>query len=447
MKLSEKQLIIHEREYSPNRSVNFTLHCLTVLFAFLLLAAYWLDEMRPDAVTFRIGGAIALGALLLPQLLMLKKSLLYARFTKYVTLFCLFVFTAVITTTLNFHATLFLLLPMLLAMQYQSRAVGIFALISSLLCTVAAPVISFLMGWWDVAYLEKLLNYCSLTVSSSPVQLYAAMDSLENILLRMALPHAVMVLLTALAMFHVISHSKRTLKARLAALHSTRRISNIQYDLLEGMACVIESRDGTTGTHVINTKKYVSLMLDYILEHHLYPDLVTPEYADILKNAALMHDVGKIAIPDTVLRKPGRYTEEDYKAMQEHPKLGSLMLERAFAQTMDRGMLNTIREVVETHHENWDGSGYPRGLVGSQTPLGGRITAVADVFDAMVARRQYKEGLPVSVAYDFIEGNAGVKFDPDVVRIFLAIRPQVEQYLRQRGEMPPETLTPDTAAT
>lgn len=219
----------------------------------------------------------------------------------------------------------------------------------------------------------------------------------------------------------------QTKKIKEQALERIR----MQESVIEGMAAIIESRDNSTGEHVRNTKRYVSMMADYILENNIYPEEVDEKFTVYIRNAAPLHDVGKILISDVILNKPGRFTPEEFEIMKTHAFLGGDIVEKILAGNAEPELLQMARDIVCCHHEKWDGSGYPRGLRGSEIPLSARIMAVADVFDALVCKRVYKEAMAEEHAFSILREDAGKHFDPVLVDVFFAIREDVHQYLQE----------------
>ncbi|MDO4166386.1 MAG: cache domain-containing protein [Eubacteriales bacterium] len=210
----------------------------------------------------------------------------------------------------------------------------------------------------------------------------------------------------------------------------SQKMIQLQENVVEGMATLIESRDGDTGQHVRSTKRYVAMMVDYMYEHRLHPDEVDQEYMTRICNAAPLHDVGKIMISDTILNKPGRFTPEEFAVMQTHSEIGGRIVKDILGEGMDQELIQIASDVAHYHHEKWDGSGYPEGLKGTEIPLSARIMAVADVFDALVSKRVYKDAMGVEEAYAILQEDAGTHFDPELVDIFVKIRNQVEAYLK-----------------
>lgn len=221
----------------------------------------------------------------------------------------------------------------------------------------------------------------------------------------------------------------QTKKIKEQALERIR----MQESVIEGMAAIIESRDNSTGEHVRNTKRYVSMMADYMLENNIYPEEVDEKFTVYIRNAAPLHDVGKILISDVILNKPGRFTPEEFEIMKTHAFLGGDIVEKILAGNAEPELLQMAKDIVCCHHEKWDGSGYPRGLRGSEIPLSARIMAVADVFDALVCKRVYKEAMAEEHAFSILREDAGKHFDPVLVDVFFAIREDVHQYLQENA--------------
>ncbi len=154
-----------------------------------------------------------------------------------------------------------------------------------------------------------------------------------------------------------------------------------------------------------------------------YKDLLTPTYIELMSKSAPLHDIGKIAIPDDILLKPGKHTPEEFAIMKTHAQRGYDMLKRAGDYMGEQGgFLTLAMEIAGSHHEKWDGSGYPKGLAGKAIPLSARLMAIADVFDALLSRRSYKESMSVEQTMAIILEGKGSHFDPEVVDAFMSIQ-------------------------
>ena len=182
--------------------------------------------------------------------------------------------------------------------------------------------------------------------------------------------------------------------------------------IVQRLGRAAEYKDNETGMHVIRMSHFSKLLA--------LAAGCSPAWAEDLLNAAPMHDVGKIGIPDAVLLKPGPLDADEWATMRRHPEIGAEIIGE-----YPSGVLQLAREIALAHHEKWDGSGYPRGLAGEAIPLSARIVAIADVFDALTTRRPYKEPWPVQDALDHIAAQAGKHFDPALVALFAPLLPQL----------------------
>ncbi|MCR4691933.1 MAG: HD domain-containing protein [Lachnospiraceae bacterium] len=196
-------------------------------------------------------------------------------------------------------------------------------------------------------------------------------------------------------------------------------IAHMQNGLIYVLADMVESRDKNTGDHVRKTAAYVRLIMEKMREKGLYSDMLTDEYMEDVANSAPLHDVGKIMVSDVILNKPDRLTDEEYELMKQHTTAGSKIISSAMALVSNTGYLQEAKNLATYHHERWDGKGYPSGLAGEAIPLSARIMAVADVFDALVSRRSYKEPFSFEKSMEIIEEGAGTQFDPQIARLFV----------------------------
>ena len=192
------------------------------------------------------------------------------------------------------------------------------------------------------------------------------------------------------------------------------------------MATVVESRDNSTGGHIRRTSEGVRLLMDEIMKDN--PWNLTTEFYDNIIKAAPMHDLGKIAVDDAILRKPGRYTDEEFAIMKTHAAEGARIVHEILKNTPDEHFRILAENVAHYHHERYDGSGYPMGLKGEEIPLEARIMAIADVYDALVSKRVYKDSLSFEKAHQIIMEGMGKHFDKQLERYYLAAKPHLEAY-------------------
>lgn len=198
------------------------------------------------------------------------------------------------------------------------------------------------------------------------------------------------------------------------------RLSGMQSGMITFMAEIVENRDDNTGGHIRRTAAYVEQIAKELKRQGVYPEILSDRYMRDMIVAAPLHDIGKIHIPDAVLNKPGRLSEEEFAVMKTHTTAGEELLKHAREELGESGYLNTAVEMAAYHHEWWNGRGYPYGISGEEIPLCARIMAVADVFDALTSKRCYKDAMPVEKAYAIIREESGTHFDPAVAEAFFA---------------------------
>lgn len=193
----------------------------------------------------------------------------------------------------------------------------------------------------------------------------------------------------------------------------------IQTVSIRALAHLAETRDPETGNHILRTQSYVNIIAKGLSKLPKYKDILNEDFVDLLTKSAPLHDIGKVGIPDTILLKPGKLDEDEWKIMKTHAELGAHSLELAEKDVEETvGFLKLAKEIAHWHHERWDGTGYPDGLLGENIPLSARIMAVADVFDALVTERVYKPRISIEKARWSILNDSEGHFDPDVLMVF-----------------------------
>ena len=211
------------------------------------------------------------------------------------------------------------------------------------------------------------------------------------------------------------------------------RLFKNQLGTIMMMAELVESRDGNTGGHIKRTAEYVKIITRQLLEDGKYPETITPNFVRDTATAAPLHDVGKISVPDHILNKPGKLTDEEFAIMKGHAATGRKILMDAVDMTEHSTYLDYAIEMAGAHHEWWTGRGYPDGLKGEEIPLCARIMAIADVFDALVSKRVYKPGMPLEKAYSIIREETGTHFDPVCVEAFFKAQEKIEKVLKSHN--------------
>jgi len=206
-----------------------------------------------------------------------------------------------------------------------------------------------------------------------------------------------------------------------------RRIEKYNEKMVINFATLVETRDNSTGGHIKRTKEYVKIILEEMEASRQYNNILTKDYIKNVQNAAPMHDLGKIGVPDYILQKPAKLTDEEFAQMKIHAPRGGDIVRETFSNLDEPEFEKIAYEVARYHHEKWNGKGYPDGLTGKQIPIHARIMAIADVFDAVSAKRCYRDALPLETCFKIIEEGAGVDFDPNLVQLFLEAREKVEE--------------------
>jgi len=222
---------------------------------------------------------------------------------------------------------------------------------------------------------------------------------------------------TPVLMKRIESHleTDKLIKKSLVTMH---RLHNATIGVL---ANLVESRDKITGKHIERTQGYLKILIDEILNKEVYADEVASWDLSLLLPSAQLHDVGKIVISDVILNKPGRFTPEEYDMIKTHSNEGVRIINEIIKKTEEDDFLIYARRFAGSHHEKWNGSGYPDGLAGEQIPLEGRVMAIADVYDALVSERPYKQPFTHEKAVEIIKSDSGTHFDPTLVEVFLSV--------------------------
>ena len=202
-------------------------------------------------------------------------------------------------------------------------------------------------------------------------------------------------------------------------------ISKMQNALIITLADLVESRDENTGQHIKKTAAYVRIILEELKREGVYKDQLTDSFIENVVNSAPLHDIGKIAVPDSILNKPGKLTKEEFDLMKTHTTAGGKIIGSIIDTVPNSHYLDEAKNLATFHHERWDGKGYPTGLAGEDIPLSARIMAVADVFDALVSKRSYKEGFSYEKAFSIIEEESGTHFDPKLVKAFFEAKDSI----------------------
>jgi putative two-component system response regulator len=206
-------------------------------------------------------------------------------------------------------------------------------------------------------------------------------------------------------------------------------IASAQIGAIFAMSKLAESRDPETGEHLDRMREYCRLLAKELSKQPKYAGYIDKTYIENIYSASPLHDIGKVGVPDAILSKPGKLTDEEWVIMKTHPVIGAETLREVDREHPGNAFIQTGIEIAASHHEKWDGSGYPYGLSGEDIPLSARILALGDVYDALTSKRCYKEAMAHNTAVDIIREGEGKHFDPDVISAFLGIN---EEFVRIR---------------
>ena len=205
--------------------------------------------------------------------------------------------------------------------------------------------------------------------------------------------------------------------------------------MVQSLLSLTEVRDAETGRHSRRTQQYARLLAEQLSTHAEFHEYLTPERVELLSSLAPLHDIGKVGVPDRILNKPSALTAEELAEMRKHPTYGRDVILKAEQRVgvRDDTILTMAKEIVYTHHERWDGTGYPEGLHGSEIPVPGRVMALVDVYDAALTRNVYQPSIQHDRVVDFIVAGKGTHFDPAVVDAFIRVSARFKDVSREAG--------------
>lgn len=212
---------------------------------------------------------------------------------------------------------------------------------------------------------------------------------------------------------------------------AVEELSKYHKEMVMGFATLVENKDGSTGGHIRRTSLYVKLLAEELRRRGFYREELTKDYMNHLFRAAPMHDIGKIAVPDMILQKPGKLSEEEFEVMKLHTVRGGDIIKETFGHLENKDYTDLAYQVARYHHEKWNGRGYPEGLKKKEIPLCARIMTIADVFDATSMKRCYRDAMKLDQCFEILQDGSGQDFEPLLVEVFLEIRAKVEAVYKE----------------
>lgn len=392
--------ILFENEKQANYIVAKVMRITFGIFTFI----YILDVIGVFIVDLEIMTVAYIGSsifLLLPTLLT-KILMLDKGCIKYINVIAASMFTTLLSITLTYHVVVIYVYPIAIASLYFSKKLNIMA--------TALTVVGVSIGQIAAFYLDTLQD--------------DNFTTLDYVLLYGILPRA-LVLIAIAAIFTMLASRTASLLSTL--LRKEAQLSHSHNEMVMGFATLVENKDGSTGGHIKRTTAYVRLLAEELRERGFYKEELTDEYLENLYRAAPMHDIGKIAVPDVVLQKPDKLTDEEFEVIKTHTEKGGNIIKETFGHLENEEYTQMAYEVARYHHEKWNGKGYPEGLKRKEIPLSARIMAIADVFDAVSEKRCYRDAMPLDKCFEIIEDGSGQTFEPLLVEVFLDIREKVKQ--------------------
>ena len=444
MQDNSSRALYRAAEHSANA---FNLKCLAVLCA-LALATIVLNELGVFIIPQSVLLPTMLAALALfaapiaswfvrDRLLKQPVTILEHPAFKFKILVFSFLGIALLSVSLSFHAVLILAVPPLIAAQYrEDRRIALCTVIATLVLVPVSVYGGFFFGVIDRNMLKGMLTDAEAMVFANRLAI-ATPERMVELLTHYTVPRLFGVVAITVLTMGITKRNSAMLRKQAALAEQvqeeTEQVNAMQSRMIDALATLIETRDEGTGEHVARTKEYVKMLAVEMQKDERYRAVLTDEVIDTLYNAAPLHDVGKIAISDTILLKPGKLTEEEFNTMKTHTTKGRQMIRTTFAGLNDEDFLRAAEEIAASHHEKWDGSGYPQGLKGEEIPLSARIMAVADVFDALTSVRVYKKAVTARQALEIMFDESGTHFDPSIMAV---VRRLQDRLIEMAGPAP-----------
>ena len=373
------------------------------------------------------------GLLVLIHDVLLKKEqkIVSSHYMRYLLIIFSYLGITLLCIALSYHAILLMVIPPLMSAQYPyEKKMSISILIVTIVLVPVAAYGSFFLGLPDRNFIKNIMT--DEEMKSIANRFNISGKRLFEIFFHHILPRMMCIVSIDFLIIGISSRNKKM-------LDRTNDLSNevqsemqqrnaMQSKVIEDLAAVIETRDTSTGEHVVRTKYYVNIIAKELQKRDKYKEILTDDVIDKIIESAPLHDVGKIAVSDQILLKPAKLSDEEFNTMKYHTTKGGLMIKTIFKNLDDNGFIDKAYEIALYHHEKWNGNGYPSGLKGEEIPIAARIMAIADVYDALVSKRVYKDPISHEEAFDMLVSEAGSHFDPDIIDAVVAIKDKFINY-------------------
>ena len=396
--MTEHKILI-ENEKQANHVAAKVMRITFLIFTFI----YILDLIDIFVINLAIMTIAYIGSgilLLLPTLLIdvFKRN---GTYIKYINVIVAAIFTTLLSITLTYHVVVIYVYPIAIASLYFSKQLNILA--------TGLTVTGVSAGQLAAFYMDTLQD--------------DNFQELHSVVIWGILPRA-LILIAIAAIFTMLSN--RTANLLSILLLKEEQLSHSHNEMVMGFATLVENKDGSTGGHVKRTTTYVKLLAEELRDRGIYKEELNNEYLENLYRAAPMHDIGKIAVPDAVLQKPGKLTDEEFEIIKIHTVKGGNIIKETFGHLENEQYSHMAYAVARHHHEKWNGKGYPDGLRHKEIPLCARIMAIADVFDAVSEKRCYRDAMPLEKCFEIIAEGSGQAFEPVLAETFLDIYDKVK---------------------
>ena len=430
-----KEALYQKAEARANR---FNLKCLALLIVLSLLTET-LNEIgifTVEKAVMRCSISLAVLLFALPRVIVFihdrkhpDDTILKKESLKYVIVLFTYLGIGILCVALASQAVLLMTMPPIIAAQYrdQKRLLR-WTLVGTVLLVPIGVYGGFFLGMPDRILLKGMTEEEALVLSNRLA--YATPKRMWELLFHHTIPRLICVTVIAVLASGITRSNQKMLKVQAELSEKIQREmerrNSLQTRVIESLATLIENRDQDTGDHVVRTKMYVGMIARQMRKYDRYKGILTDQVIAEIESAAPLHDVGKIAVRDMILLKPGKLTAEEFEEMKKHAEKGGQVIRNIFSNIEDdAAFLRIAEEIAVSHHEKWNGTGYPSGLKGEEIPLPARIMAVADVFDALVSVRVYKPAMTPEAALELIESESGSHFDPDIIRIVTGMRQEL----------------------